>query len=63
MRTVALDVHKRFCEVAVHEEGEVRRLGRVETTDLRRFAQSRGQGDDLKPDADEGDRLGQGEDR
>ena len=40
MRTVALDVHQRFCEVAVHEGGEVRRLGRVESADLRRFAAS-----------------------
>ena len=31
MRTVALDVHKRFAEVAVHEDGDVRRLGRIET--------------------------------
>ena len=31
MRTVALDVHKRFAEVAVHEDGVVRRLGRIET--------------------------------
>jgi transposase len=44
MRTVALDVHKRFAEVAVHEHGEVRRLGRVETSELRAFAES------LRPD-------------
>jgi hypothetical protein len=31
MRTVALDVHKRFAEVAVHENGGLRRLGRIET--------------------------------
>jgi hypothetical protein len=31
MRTVALDVHKRFAEVAVHEDGALRRLGRIET--------------------------------
>jgi transposase len=47
MRTVALDVHKRFAEVAVHEEGEVRRLGRVETKDLRRFAESLGPEDQV----------------
>jgi hypothetical protein len=29
MRTVALDAQKRFAEVAVHERGEVRRLGRI----------------------------------
>jgi transposase len=40
MRTVALDVHKRFAEVAVHEHGEVRRLGRIETSELRAFAES-----------------------
>lgn len=39
-RTVALDVHKRFAEVAVHEDGQVRRIGRIETKDLRVFAQS-----------------------
>ena len=33
-RTVALDVHKRFAEVAVHEDGEVRRVGRIETSGL-----------------------------
>jgi transposase len=40
MRTVALDVHKRFAEVAVHEAGAVRRLGRFETGQLREFAAS-----------------------
>jgi transposase len=42
MRTVALDVHKRFAEVAVHEDGELRRLGRIETGELRMFAESLG---------------------
>jgi transposase len=42
MRTVALDVHKRFAEVAVHEDGELRRLGRIETGQLQRFAESLG---------------------
>jgi transposase len=42
MRTVALDVHKRFAEVAVHEDGGVRRLGRIQTTQLREFAASLG---------------------
>jgi len=42
MRTVALDVHKRFAEVAVHEDGALRRLGRIETAQLRVFAQSLG---------------------
>jgi ketosteroid isomerase-like protein len=45
MRTVALDVHKRFAEVAVHEDGEVRRLGRIETGELRAFAESLGPDD------------------
>ncbi|MCA1677878.1 MAG: IS110 family transposase [Actinobacteria bacterium] len=40
MRTVALDVHKRFAEVAVHEDGAVRRLGRFETRELKAFAAS-----------------------
>ena len=42
MRTVALDVHKRFAEVAVHEDGGVRRLGRIEAAQLREFAASLG---------------------
>ena len=42
MRTVALDVHKRFAEVAVHEDGDVRRLGHIETGQLREFAASLG---------------------
>jgi transposase len=45
MRTVALDVHKRFAEVAVHEDGGVRRLGRIETGQLREFAASLGASD------------------
>jgi hypothetical protein len=42
MRTVALDVHKRFAEIAVHEDGGVRRLGRIETGQLRALAESLG---------------------
>lgn len=42
MRTVALDVHKRFSEIAVHEDGGLRRLGRIETSQLRAFADSLG---------------------
>jgi hypothetical protein len=30
MRTVALDVHKRFAEIAVHGDGGMRRLDRIE---------------------------------
>jgi len=44
-RTLGLDVHKRFAEVAVCEDGEVRRLGRVETSELPSFAESLGPGD------------------
>ena len=45
VRTVALDVHKRFAEIAVHEAGAVRRLGRIETGQLRAFAESLGADD------------------
>ena len=47
MRTIALDLHKRFAEVAVHEGGEPRRLGRIGTTgrELRAFAESLGKHD------------------
>jgi transposase len=31
MRSVALDVHLDFCEVAIVEDGEVRSAGRIET--------------------------------
>ncbi len=31
MRLIALDVHRDFCEVAIAEDGQVRRAGRVET--------------------------------
>jgi transposase len=47
MRTVALDVHKRFAEIAVHEDGGVRRLGRIETGQLRAFAESLGPEDQV----------------
>jgi transposase len=45
VRTVALDVHKRFSEIAVHENGGLRRLGRIETSQLRAFAESLGPDD------------------
>src|SRR6266700_2103079 len=35
MRFIALDVHRDFCEVAIAEDGQVRRAGRVETTPAR----------------------------
>ena len=47
MRTVALDVHKRVAEIAVHENGGLRRLGRIETGQLRAFAESLGPEDHL----------------
>jgi transposase len=31
MRSIALDVHRDFCEVAIAEAGEVRLAGRVKT--------------------------------
>lgn len=40
MRTLALDVHARFAEVAVNEDGELRRIGRIATKDLPAFAGS-----------------------
>jgi transposase len=42
VRTIGLDIHKRFAEVALHEDGQVRRLGRVgtSTSELRAFAAS-----------------------
>jgi transposase len=35
MRFIALDVHRDFCEVAIAEDGQVRRAGRVETSPAR----------------------------
>ena len=32
MRTIGIDVHQSFCEVAICERGEVRSVGRVETS-------------------------------
>ena len=32
MKAVGLDIHRDFCEVAIHEAGETRSVGRVETT-------------------------------
>jgi hypothetical protein len=47
VRSVALDVHRDFCEVAVVEEGELRSCGRIATTpeQLELFAQSLGADD------------------
>jgi hypothetical protein len=42
VRSIGLDVHRDFCEVAIVEAGEVRSAGRIETTPatLELFAQS-----------------------
>src|SRR5215212_1302334 len=40
MRTFGIDVHKRFAEVAVVEDGEVRRLGRIAIEQFDGFAAS-----------------------
>jgi len=42
-----LEVHREFCEVAIHGEGRVRSAGRVRTRreEPKLFAQSRGHGD------------------
>jgi transposase len=47
MRSVALDVHLDFCEVAIVEDGELRSAGRIATTpgQLGLFAQSLGRDD------------------
>jgi transposase len=47
MRSIALDVHRDFCEVAIKDGAEVRSAGRIKTNraELERFAQSLG-GDD-----------------
>src|SRR3954447_1601636 len=40
VRTFGLDVHKAFIEVALHEDGAVKRVGRVAIKDLAAFAAS-----------------------
>jgi transposase len=47
MRSIALDIHRGFCELAIEEGGEVRSVGRIETTRerLELFAQSLARGD------------------
>ena len=54
MRSIALDVHRDFCEVAIKEEGgRVRLAGRVRTSveDLGLFAQSLGSNDQVALEA------------
>jgi hypothetical protein len=42
VRSIALDVHRDFCEVAIKEGGEVRSARRLKTSveELERFARS-----------------------
>ena len=42
MRSIALDVHRAFCEVAIKQDGELRSGGRIKTgvAELELFAQS-----------------------
>jgi transposase len=49
MRSIGLDVHRDFCEVAIAEAGEIRSPGRIEMTPaaLGLFAQSLGSGDQV----------------
>ena len=47
MRTFGLDVHKRFIEVALHEDGRLTRVGQVEMDQLEVFADSLGPEDHL----------------
>jgi transposase len=53
VRSIALDVHRDFCAVAVKEGGEVRSLGRVTTTrrQLELFARSLGKDDQVALEA------------
>jgi hypothetical protein len=47
MRVVALDVHRDFRQVAIHEQGELRAAVRIKTTvaELELFARSPGHDD------------------
>ena len=49
MRSIGLDIHRDFCEVAIAEAGEIRSPGRVEMTPeaLELFAQSLGRDDQV----------------
>jgi transposase len=53
MRSIALDVHQSFCEVAIREDGRTRSAGRVETdrAELELFAGSLGQTDQVAMEA------------
>jgi transposase len=49
VRSIGLDVHREFCEVAISEEGKVRSAGRIRTRrqELELFAQSLGSDDEV----------------
>jgi transposase len=49
VRSIGLDVHREFCEVAISEEGRVRSAGRVRTrrAELELFAHSLGRDDEV----------------
>jgi transposase len=53
MRSIALDVHRAFCEVAIKEDGELRSGGRIKTipAELELFAQSLGADDQVALEA------------
>ena len=53
MRSIALDVHQGFCEVAIREDGRTRSAGRVKTdrAGLELFARSLGQTDQVAMEA------------
>jgi transposase len=53
MRSIALDIHRDFCEVAIKDGSEVRSAGRIKTSaeELERFAQSLGADDEVALEA------------
>ncbi len=53
MRSIALDVHRDFCEVAIRQGGELRSAGRIKTTvaELELFAQSLAEDDQVALEA------------
>jgi transposase len=53
MRSIALDIHRDFCEVAIKDGAEVRSAGRIKTSreELERFAQSLGRDDQVALEA------------
>ena len=53
MRSIALDVHRDFCEVAIKDGGGVRSAGRLKTSaeELERFARSLGPDDQVALEA------------